>query len=71
MKEWENNEITEGQLKELDKILIELNKPVKGAYKCRGDDEAMIKSVAEAAEYHRTGKGPFLDNVVHIESLYK
>ena len=67
----DNDNITEEQLKELDEILVELNKPIEGGYPCRGDDELMIAAVTNAANYANGKENTFLETVVHIESLYK
>ena len=70
--EIKNDEITAEQLKELDKLLIELNKPIENSYPdfC-GDDEAMIKSVTDAANYIDGKENSFLENIVHIKSSYE
>ena len=65
-----NNEITESQLEELDRILVELNKPIKNGYPCYGDDELMIKAVSNAARYYNDKENTFLEDIVHIKSSY-
>jgi hypothetical protein len=66
-----NDEITESQLEELDVILKEINKHIEGGYPCRGDDEAMIKAVTNAANYFNGKENTFLEDIVHIKSSYE
>jgi hypothetical protein len=60
--------------KELDRILVELNKPIENGYLERGDDEAMIKAmikaVTNAANYYNGKENTFLEDYVQVKSSY-
>ncbi len=67
-----NNEITKEQLEKLDRLLVELNKPIEGAKPdFMGDDELMIASVTNAANYFNGKENTFLKDIVHIKSSYE
>ena len=67
-----DNEITEAQLKELDKILVEINKPIKNGHPdFLGDDDLMIKAVSNAARYFNGEDNTFLEDIVHVKSSYE
>ena len=73
MDDINNNDITEEQLEELDKLLIELKSSASNPYKDFGggaDDELMIAAVSNAARYANGEENTFLEDLVHIPSSY-
>ena len=73
MKDLNNNEITEAQLEELDKLLVELKSSEGNPYKDFGggaDDELMIKAVTNAARYANGEENTFIEDLVQVGSSY-